>query len=140
MASLSIWAETAIFSLLFLAVFGVIVGSMNLSYSKNYNSGFGDSQNTTQLLVTYGNTSQQKISGGEVNFNSINGITLKTSWDLILDLLNIVWAFISGGFIYNIIMALQLGATGQLLAVALQTVFVISLISAILYTLFRVQT
>lgn len=138
MANLSGWTEAVLFSLAFITILGIIVGGYNVMYNKNNDVGFSDST-TSQLFVNYTQTAKTRAEGGDVNLNSINGITLKTSYGIITDVLNICWTFISGGFIEKIASNLQVGASGMVLAFYLRVLFVISLIFALLAILFRVQ-
>jgi len=140
MVSIGGWVETVALSLVFITIFGgVVISNMNLMYDKNYDVGIRDNNNSSQLFVQYQDTAQEKITGGEVNFNSASGITLKTSWELVTDLLTAVWSFITGGWIAQIINSMNLGAAGSVLAITLQLLYFISLVFAALYALFKVS-
>ena len=138
MATISSWSESILLSLAFLVVVGLVVTAMNFDYSKDYKLGILDSTNTTSKFIQYQSTSQSQIKGGEVSFDATNGISVKSSYGLAVDLIDIVWTFLTGGFIENIASNLNLGQAGIVLAKGLRIVYVLSLVSAVLYALFKV--
>lgn len=137
MASVSGWTEAILLSLAFITVFGVVVAGFNLQYDKDYSLGVGD-DSTEQLFINYQDTAQSQIQGGEVEFDAQQGISLKESYGLTKDLINIIWSFLSGGFIEDIISLLNLGASGVALARAFRIIWFIGLVFALLYALFKV--
>lgn len=137
MGMISGWTEGILLSLAFVAVFGIAIGGFNSIYSKEYSLGLSDNS-TEQLFVTYQNTSQAQLVGGEVAFDATQGITLKSSFDMAKDVVNIIWSFISGGWIEKTAEMMQLGASGLLVARAFRIIWFLSLIFAMLYALFKV--
>jgi len=137
MASISGWTETILLSLAFIAVFGLVVAGLNLQYGQNHNLGITD--NTTEtLFIQYQDTAQSQIQGGEVEFDAQQGISLKESYGLTKDLINIIWTFLSGGFVEDIVSLLNLGTAGVALAKVFRILWFISLVFALLYALFKV--
>lgn len=137
MATISGWVEGILLSLLFLTIFGLVVAGFNLQYGQNYNLGINGTS-TEQRFIQYQDTAQQQIKGGDVAFDAQQGISLKNSYGLAVDAISVVWDFLSGGFIENIISLLNLGATGVALAKTLRILWFISLVFALLYGLFKV--
>lgn len=137
MSSISSWTEGILLSLAFVLILGIVLGGYNVLYDKNYNVPISD--NTTEpLFVEYMSTSQDNIKGGEVAFDAQQGISLKSSYGLIVDVVNVVWLFISGGWIENTFEMLGMGASATALASTLRILYFISLVFAVLYALFKV--
>ena len=139
MGSLQGWTEGIILSLVFLVVLTVVVGSFNLMYNQNNVLPFSDGSNAEQLFVNYQDTAQKQTSGGDVAFDASQGITLKSSWGLANDIKTIVWNFLTGGWIEQIVGAWNLGESGTALAKGLRILYFLSLVFAILFALFKVS-
>jgi hypothetical protein len=138
MASVSGWTEGILFSLAFLAILTIVIINFNGMYNQTYMVGLNDSSNSQSLFVAYQDTAQNQVEGGEVDFNANQGITLKSSYGLIKDLISIVWRFLSGGWIEQVVDMLNLGESGNALAFTLRVLYFLSLVSALLYGLFKV--
>lgn len=133
---LSGFTEAILLSLAFVAILGVVVAGFNYQYDKDYSVGLNDNV-TENLFITYQDTAQNQIEGGEATFDASQGITLKSSWGLTKDIVTIVFGFITGGWIENIASMMGLGASGMILARALRILYFISLIFGLLYILFK---
>lgn len=132
------WTEGILLTLAFLTIFGIVLASMNLLYDKNYETGITAGNGTEQLFITYQDTASDKIKGGEVEFDASQGITLKSSYGIMTDVVGIIWSFLTGGFITQIVETWNLGASAMALATAIRVIYFLSLIFAILYALFKV--
>ena len=141
MASLQGWSEGILLSLLFAFVITGVVVEMNGLYDKEYTVPFSDDSNSQTLFIEYQDNSKTQIDGGEVLLDASQGITLKSSWGLIKDVVSIMWRFLNGGWIENTISYMYpLGIFGSALAVTLRVLWVISIVFSILYLLFKVTT
>jgi len=138
MASLQGWAEGILISLLFVSVLTATIVELNVQYGKSYIVPFSDKSGAENLFIEYQDTAETQISGGEVAFDSSQGITLKSSWGLIKDVTSVIWNFITGGWISDIISYLNLGIVGTALALFMRVLFFISVIFSIVYILFKV--
>jgi len=138
MGTLSMWSEGIILSLVFLSVLGLAIAGMNLMYSKNYSVGLSDSS-TEQLFITYQDSAQTNLRGGEVTFDASQGISLKSGWDLVIDATNVIWNFLTGGFLEKLIEMFSLGAPGVLLARALRIIWFLSLVFGLIYLIWKVK-
>lgn len=128
MASLSTWAETGVFVILFLLVFGIIVVNMNVSYNQNNDPTLG----MQGVSKSFGNWSSYQATiqtgmQGEATTSAFTGISLGTAWDMLKGGLNIAFSFVTGGWIEWGVNLLQLGPAGTYLAGALRLLFVLSL-------------
>lgn len=139
MASLQGWTETILLSLLFVGVLSAVVIDMNIIYGENYAIPISDDSGSESLFIEYQDTAQTQIEGGEVLLDAEQGITLKSSWGIVKDLVNVIWYFITGGWIANVIGYLNLGVAGILLSTTLRVLFFLSVIFAIIYILFKVK-
>lgn len=138
MATMSSWTEGILLSLAFVTALGFVVGSFNLMYGMDNSLGLNDTSGSQALFVQYQDTSDSKIQGGEVDFNAQQGITLKSSYGLVKDLISIIWKFVTGGWIETVIGFLGLGEAGTALAVAFRIIFFVSVVGALLFALFKV--
>lgn len=132
------WTEGILLSLVFVAVIGIIIGSMNSWYGQSYSLGLSDNE-TEQLFIDYQDSSEQKIQGGEVEFDASQGVTLKSSYGLVTDILSVIWNFLTGGWIESLFSLLGAGASGMALARALRILYFLSLVFALLYALFKIK-
>lgn len=137
MGNISGWTEAILLVLAFLSVFGVMIAALNVQYDKTFNIGLTDNE-TEQLFVDYQDTATGEITGGEVEFDADEGISLKSSYGIMTDAANIIWSFLTGGFIENLANNLNLGVSGLIIARALRILYVLSLVFAILYALFKI--
>jgi len=135
--SLSGWSEGILLTIAFLTVFGIIITNFNGMYDKNNQVGFG-TNTTPDEFIDYTNTADDKVRGGEADFDSNSGMTLKESWGITKGVYKIVMSFVTGGFIEDAFYYTNLGEAGQSFAVILRILWTLSLIFAILYILFKV--
>lgn len=138
MGTLSMWSEGIILSLVFLSIFGIAIGGMNLLYGKDYSVGLSDNS-TEQLFITYQDSSQTNLRGGEVTFDASQGISLKSGWNLVIDATNVIWNFLTGGFIEKLFSYFGLGAPGMLIAFAFRTIWFLSLVFGLIYLIWKVS-
>jgi hypothetical protein len=138
MVSIASWTEGIILSLAFVAILTLVIASFNAMYGEDYDIGFNDSSGSEQLFVEYQDTAQAQISGGEAAFDATQGITLKSSWGLAKDAGNVVWSFITGGWIENIVNSWGVGTAGTILAKGIRLIYFISIVFALMYILFKV--
>lgn len=137
MGNISNWTEGILFALAFIAILGVIVADFNHRYNQSYDLGLTDNE-TEQRFIDYQGSAEQNIKGGEVEFDSEQGISLKSSYGLVTDAMDIIWQFLSGGFVENLINKLNLGSSGVIFARVLRIVWFLSVVFALLYALFKV--
>ncbi len=134
--SISGWVEGIALVILFLGIFGSIISGMNTHYGKDYQIGLGTQINgTKQALIDYQDTASGEITGGEAEFTTSQGLTLKSSWGILKSIGSVIWGFFSGGFIETIIVNwIHLNME---VAIILRVLWFISVIFAIVTVLFR---
>jgi len=137
MGSISGWTEAILLSLAFIAILSVVIVSFNTMYGETYSLPITDN-GTETAFIEYQDTAQTQIDGEDVEFDAQQGITLKSSYGLTKDIIGIVWSFLTGGWIENIINMWNLGASGVILAKTLRILYFLSLVFALLYALFKV--
>lgn len=135
--SLSGWMEGILLSLAFVLVLGLVVTNFNGLYDKDNQIGLG-TNSTANALIGYQDTAGGLITGGEADFDSGSGITLRSSWGITKEAFSIVGSFLTGGWIEQVVYMINLGEAGQIWAKYLRVLWVLSLIFAILYILFKV--
>lgn len=134
--SLSGWIEGILFSILFIAVLAIIIGGMNIKYSKDNQLGIG-ANSTESALISYQGTLETQTKEGEATFTSTEGLTLKSSWGMIKNIIVIVWDFITGGWIETII--INFLKLPPIVAIIFRTLYFISLGLIILTILFKIK-
>jgi len=135
--SLSGWSEGILLIIAFLMIFSIIVTNYNGMYDKDNQVGFGTTT-TPDNFIDYSDSADDKVRGGEADFDSNSGMTLKESWGITKGVYKIVMSFITGGFIEDAFYYTNLGESGQSFALILRILWTLSLIFAILYILFKV--
>jgi len=135
--SLSGWTEGILLTIAFLTVFGIIVTNFNGMYGEDNQVGFG-TNTTAEEFIDYSDSADDKVRGGEADFDSNSGMTLKESWGITKGVYKIVMSFVTGGFIEDAFYYTNLGESGQSFALILRILWTLSLIFAILYILFKV--
>lgn len=96
------WSEGIIIIVLFVIVFGIIIVSMNGLYDKEHEVVGLETSGIETALENYHAGVEEKYRGGEASFLSQIGLTLKTSWDIIFSTMNLIWGFLTGGWIQTI--------------------------------------
>ena len=138
MGFISDWGEAIILSVAFIGALALVVAGMNSIYGKNNELPIADNS-TLASFSTYQGTAQESVTGGEVNLDSQNGLSLKSSYSIMTGFINICWNFLSGGWIAKVADMLYLGAPLKPLTIGLQVIWFVSLIFGLLYILFKVK-
>ena len=130
------WFEGILLSVTFIAVLTLAIVSFNVDYGQSYTTPLTDNT-TMSSFVTYMNTSQKEISSGNVLTGSIIGVNIRESYTILTGAVNLIWNFISGGFLNNVGIMLGLGEAGMLLIGVLRVIWFCSLIFGLLYIFFK---
>lgn len=110
MASFSGWTEAILLSLLFIMGFATVIGGMNAKYNQDYDATLGLATDSVQdAFQTYQNTLQTSTEG-KATFESVNGLSLSTSWKLLKATGDLVWGVIGGGWTEKLVTAIGLPA------------------------------
>lgn len=125
-ATLSGWTEVALFSILFLTAMGFLIVGMNSNYNKNFDATIGFSSTNITPFVNYQNQLQNATASGEAQ-TGLLGLSVTSTWTMILTGLNLVWNFLSGGWIEHAIGLLMLGESGHMLAIILRLIYMLSI-------------
>jgi len=133
--TLSGWTEGIIFSLIFVLALVVVMVEMNNKYSKNYDPSFGMAVNTTYSnLAGYqgdlANLTNEGISSTTGQFS------LSSSWQLIKTGANIIWSFLTGGWIEQACVNIGLPA---FVAILLRMLYFVSIGYALVKIIMRVK-
>lgn len=136
--SLSGWTEGILFVITFITVLGIVVTGFNSLYSKDNQLGLG-TNTTAQSYIDYQDSAGSQIIGGEADFDTASGLTVRSSWGVVKGAFNIVGSFLTGGFVEEVFNMMSLGEAGATWAKFIRIIWVLSLIFAILYILFKVN-
>lgn len=134
---LSGWSEAILFSIAFLIAFTSVIALMNIEYGQNHEVPLTDTT-TIDAFTEYMGTSKDSIEEGTVEYDSDQGITLKESYGLAKNAITIMWNFITGGWIEDVVLLLNLGDVGDSLAIVLRILYFLSLVFGLLYALFKI--
>ncbi len=96
------WTEGIIIAILFVMAFGIVIVGMNDLYEKEHEIAGLETGDLLTATESYQKGVEEKYRGGEASFLAQVGLTLKTSWDIIFSTMNLVWSFITGGWIETI--------------------------------------
>ena len=140
MPSISTWVEALLFSFAFVLIVGITLVDMNHNYNQSYNATLLESEagSSNSLFVEY-NKNAYNESGGEVTNIGFYGYTLKNGFGIFLDLFRTVWGLINGGWILNVFHYIGGGEEMTIIASFLQILWMVSLVGAILYAIFKVS-
>ncbi len=94
--------EAIIISVLLVIIFGVIIAGMNDLYGKDYEVAGLETEGIMNAAEDYQKGMEEKYRGGEISFLAQVGFTLTTLWDIIFSTMNLIWSFLSGGWIQTI--------------------------------------
>jgi preprotein translocase subunit SecG len=148
MANLTSWTEGILLTLAALTCILIIFGVMDIQYGQNYSNclsggcgqpGLSDNSGATNAFINNASNLQQQTQNGTVGFDS-NGISLSTTYTIVQTGVGIIWSFLSGGFLENLINAMNLGAAGTAIATALRIIWFLGIVFFILYLLFKVKS
>ena len=137
MGVLSGWTEGILLAVAFIVVLTIGISSLNHDYSKTYTTPLTDND-TMQSFIDYQEASQTSINEGNVLSGGLIGVNIGQSYELLKGAVNIVWSFISGGWLRSIADMVNLGESGTTLAIALQIIWILGIIFALLYVFFKV--
>jgi len=137
--SLSGWTEGVLMSIAFILIVGLVITNFNGMYDQDNQIGLGTNTTAqTEDFITYADDAGNEVAGGSADFDSASGITLKSSWGITVEAFKITATFITGGWIEDVFNMINLGEAGQIWAKYLRVIWILSLIFAILYILFKV--
>lgn len=136
--SITGWTEGILLSIAFVLILGIVITNMNGLHGKDFQIGLGTDTSADEF-INYQDTAGTQIGGGTASFDSVNGITLSSSWGMIKEAFNVIGSFITGGWIEQIFAYTNLGEAGQIIASYLRIIWFIGLIFAIVYILFKVK-
>lgn len=131
------WSEGIIFIVLFVIVFGVVIFAMNTLYDEEYAVAGLETSGIENALESYQAGVEEKYRGGEASFLSQVGLTLKTSWDIIFSTMNLIWGFLTGGWIQTI--ATDYMRLPPVVGFMLRTIYFLSVGFIVLRILFKVK-
>ena len=139
MSNLTNWAETLVIFCLVVGLLTIVFAGMNANYNSSYDVGINTSSIESNLK-TKTNQGQEQILGGEANSNANSDAgLLSTSIGIITGMGSMIWSFLTGGWIETVAGYLNVGLAGTKLALYLRILWVISVIFAIAYAIFKVK-
>jgi len=105
------WTEGVIFSILIVLLFGtIILAGMNSLHGKNYEVEGLPTDSIQEKFENYQESQSEKIKGGDASFTSAVGLTLSTSWDILIGALTMLMTFVTGGWVETLIAYLHFPA------------------------------
>lgn len=129
------WTESILLSILVVLLIVAIIGSMNVKYGQDNQLGLGGNS-TLSAYANYQSTLEDEIKGGEADFSSGSGLTLKSSWNIVKTSGSITWDFITGVWIKTIVIDYM--GLPQEVATVFQILYFLSVGFIILRILFKI--
>ena len=136
MGSFSGWTEGILLSLLFLIGFAAVISGMNALYNESYDGTMGLATHSMQEAFNNYQKTIENATTGKVQYQSVTGLTLFTSWDLIKATGDLVWSILSGGFVEDLVNLIHLPSY---FALIFRILYFISIGFIILFIIFRVK-
>lgn len=129
------WIEGILMSVVVVIAFGLVLSDLNQIHSQSYNIGLG-TDTTINAITNLQSTIQNKTVTGEAKFGSVAGITLSSSWDMIVTVFAVVGDFLGGNWITTILGYMHIPSTISLI---IRILFWMSLAFIIMKILFKVR-
>jgi hypothetical protein len=124
--SLTGWTEVALMVTLFALLFIALIANMNVDYNKNIDGTMGLTglASTTQNNISdYQSTLQQSVASGQATSSGL-GVSLTTTWSIISSGCSIMWSFLTGGWIEQLV---GLAKLPTIVGTFLRIIFVLSI-------------
>ena len=134
--SFSGWMEAIIFSVLIVLMIGVVFNGLNEIHGNSYDLGLGTSSVITSITNLQSQL-QTKTTTGKVSFLTVVGMTLSSSWDIIISIITVIWNFLTGSWVETITGYMRFPPIVGLL---FRAMYFISIGFVILKILFKVRT
>lgn len=132
-------SESVMLILACIVCIGLIFVDMDYHYSQNFAGNLKLSNSTYYELQQATGTLKNTTESGEATTSAM-GLSLSSSWGLILAIFEIMWTVVSGSWIPTIIMGMLHSTPGSLtIGIILQMAFLIGLILAVVRIFFRVR-
>ena len=123
--------------LLLLSLTALAMSSLNEKYDQDYDMGL-DTSALDNIEGTIGSSKNLTV-GGEVE-QTDGGLNLTSSWAIGKGIFNLLWDFVAGGWIDNLMMnVLNLGTAGAIISTVLRMMFLAFLIFAVIKLFFKIQ-
>jgi len=124
--SLGGWIEVSLVVTLFVLLWIALIANMNVDYNKNIDGTMGLNSlatGTQSNMSAYQTTLQQSVAQGSASSTGL-GISLTTTWNIISSGATLMWTFITGGFIEQIVALMHVPL---IVGTILRILFVISI-------------
>ena len=133
------WTEIILVVTMIILGLGIWIGGMNSQYGQNNDASFGmglqdDTNAIYSNMTAYQKTYESSVNTGTASFASVFGLTLSTSYDVILASVKLLWMVISGGWISKAVALMNLPS---ILGSIFQLMYLLSIGFILLQLLFR---
>jgi hypothetical protein len=129
------WIEGILMSMVVVIAFGIVLIDMNDIHGKSYTVGLG-TDSTITAITNLQSQIQNKTVQGEAKFGSVAGITLSSSWDMIVTVFAVVGDFLGGNWITTILGYMMIPSS---IALIFRILFWMSIAFIIMKILFKVR-
>jgi len=136
MASVGTFLNGVLIVLLLVILVGLGIGSFNDKYDQSYNLGLDTG--VLDDINTQMGISKNLTVGGEVE-QTDGGLSLTSSWAISKGLFSLLWGFVNGSWISNLMVnLLNFGVAGVWIATVVRLLFVSLLIFSVIKLFFKV--
>lgn len=135
------WTELMLISVAFVIILAGIVVELNGMYNQNQDPSFGmglqaDANSSLASFVGYQKSLQSTMNSSDVEFTSVFGIVLKSSYSLLLTTVQLFWTLISGTWIMKAVLLMKMPL---ILGTIFQLLYLIALGYLLMRVLFRIN-
>lgn len=137
-ALFSVWVEILLLVVLIIGAIALLSGDLNDTYGGNYDlTGNVLSNSTEESLSNLRSSMGSDLDSGTSSQSSLGLLQLTTLPKILWGVTNILWDFVNGTTITNLVALLNLGAVGSLVATTLKLILWFSLAFVLLKVITR---
>jgi hypothetical protein len=127
-ATLQLWIEVLLFIIIFLGVMAIIGSDMNTKYGQSHDLTIGlNLSKQLQSIAIYKDDLMNSTSGGQAELTDFGILKLGTTAKILMGVTSILWNFLTGRFIWDLIATMNIGDYGLLIGTIFQILYIIAI-------------
>lgn len=125
--SMGNYNEAILFIVAIIGIFLLINGEMASIYGTKGDASYGFATEGIQERFQNLSESFQNQTRSGISIANVFGLSIDTLWTMVQSMMTVVWAVISGNWIFNAVNLLQIGGAGVIIAGILQLLVILSI-------------
>jgi len=140
-ATFQIWIEIILFVALFLGIMAIITDNMNHDYNQNQDltGGLNVSGEYSKLSEFAYKQAENSTTGGTMDVTDFGIIKLSTVPFILYTVSTVLWSFVNGSFINNLVALGNFGQLHGLIVATLQILFILGILFIFIRLVVRVN-